>query len=304
MKRVAFVGSKSLGRQVVEELFKISPDRLCGVITTDDSKDTRSALASFAEFSRNSSKPLYVLQKPSELRQVIEDLAPDLCLVVGWYWVIKPDLLVKVPNGWLGIHASLLPRYRGGSPLVWAMINGETETGLSLFYFDEGMDTGDIVTQKTITIHPQDYIADVLGKAERMAVEMIREVYPSLLSGTNTRIKQDHTLATYASLRKPADGRIDWSRPAKEIYNFVRAQSQPYPGAYCNTPSGEILTVWSCEVFPYPYYGPQGLVALLQGNEAVVTCGRDTAICLQTVQLQNQEIQDAQKVLRFGDRLQ
>lgn len=304
MKRVAFVGSKMLGVSVLEEMHRLSPDNLCAVITIDDSRDTRCALGSYRQFSQRTSKSLRILSKGFGLRETIAELSPDLCIVVGWYWVLAHELLRMVSEGWLGIHASLLPKYRGGAPLVWAIINGETESGVSLFYFDEGMDTGDIAAQKRFKIGFEETIADVLHKVEALSVEMIRETYPLLITGTTHRIPQDHSQATYAAVRKPIDGQIDWHLAGIQIYNFIRAQTHPYPGAFCHLSSGDTVRIWRAKVFPRPYFGTPGQIVAVETDHVVVTCGGGTAICLYVIQVDEQDEQNAAKMLRFGQRLQ
>jgi len=302
IQRVVFVGSKALGASVLDAIYSISPQSLVGVITVDDTSDIRCALDQFREFERRTGKPLRVLQKSSELMTAIVEYKPELCIVVGWYWVLKPELLKIVPYGWLGIHASLLPKYRGGAPLVWAVLNGETKTGLSLFYFDEGMDTGDIVAQKEVRIEFEDTIEDILVKVENRSREIVGENYPLLLTGNAPRLTQDHSQSTYAALRQPSDGRIDWDQPAPIIYNFIRAQTHPYPGAFCFL-NEKILRVWSAKPFAYPYYGPHGQVVMVEKNHVVVACGVGTGLCLHTVNFEGFDQQRASQVLKFGQRL-
>lgn len=303
MKRAAFVGSKALGLAVAKEMARLAPEQLAGIITIDDTNDTRSALDAFEQFAQESQIPLHVLSKSGELKSVIQELEPNLCVVVGWYWLLKAELLAMVPDGWLGIHASLLPQYRGGAPLVWAVINGEKQTGLSLFYFDEGMDTGDVVAQRQFSVEFTDTIADVLKKAEHWSLDVIRENYPLLLRGTAPRHTQDHSGASYVALRGPEDGRIEWNQPAEDLYNFIRAQTHPYPGAFCLTASQQTLRVWEAAPFPHPYYGTPGKVVMISGDEAVVTCASPTALRLLRVQLAGQEERGGAEVLKFGERL-
>lgn len=304
MKKVAFVGSKALGAKVLEKMYQLAPDSLSVIISIDDSLDTRSTLSSYAQFAQKTGKPLRVLKKSAQLPEVIAEFEPDLCIVVGWYWVLKPELLKMVSEGWLGIHASLLPKYRGGAPLVWAIINGETESGLSLFYFDDGMDTGDIVAQRKFVIGPKETIADVLHKAEALSTEIIQDTYPILINGILQQTTQNHSQATYGAIRKPADGRIDWHLSAIQLYNFIRAQTHPYPGAFCLTPTDKTLRIWQAKVFPYPYFGNPGQVVMLENDEVVVTCGHNSALRLSTIQLDGQAEQEAITLLKFGQRLQ
>lgn len=303
MKKITFVGSKILGVRVLEEMYRIAPDNLSAVITIDDSQDTRCALDSYQQFSQRANIPLRILSKGSELGDEISKISPDLCIVAGWYWVLGSEVLKMAPGGWVGIHASLLPKYRGGAPLVWAIINGETESGVSLFYFDEGMDTGNLLAQAKFDIEFEDTIADVLQKTEVWSIEMIQETYPLLIRGTATSVAQDHSQASYAGIRKPDDGRIDWNATSIQLYNFIRAQTQPYPGAFCQLESGDILRIWEAKVFPHPYFGSPGQVVAIEPDHVVVACGTNGAIRLQNVQLGEGKEQNANEILKFGQRL-
>jgi methionyl-tRNA formyltransferase len=146
-----------------------------------------------------------------------------------------------------GIHASLLPKYRGGAPLVWAIINGEKTTGVSLFYFDQGVDTGDVIAQKKIEISDTDDIRTVYEKATLAAVDVLRESLPLIREGQAPRIPQDHANATIFPQRKPEDGLIDWTRTPDEIRNFIRAQTRPYPGAF-TVLEGKKVTIWDADI--------------------------------------------------------
>jgi len=145
------------------------------------------------------------------------------------------------------MHASLLPKYRGGAPLVWAMINGEEKSGLTFFYLEDGVDNGDVISQKEISIEESDYISDLIDKTTAAALEIIDESIPSLAENRAPRIRQDESQATYVPQRKPEDGKIDWSWDARRIKNFIRAQSKPYPGAFTEI-NGKKVTIWNADI--------------------------------------------------------
>lgn len=301
INKVLFIGSKRLGYAVLEKIYSIFPSKLFSVVTVDDSNDGRSELNRFKEFSKRANKVLHMLKKPSELLPVIEQEKPDLCLVVCWYWLIKPELLAKVLKGFLGVHGSLLPKYRGNAPLVWPIINGEKQSGLTLFYFDEGMDTGDIVGRKTFEIQKNDTIKHILKKSESLAIELIDEFYPLLITGTAPRVKQNHSEATYCSQRRAEDGHVDWMLPNFRVHNLIRAQTSPYPGAFCYR-ENEKIYVWKSSLFPYPYSGIPGVVVQTVDNSVVVTCG-EGAICLYEVQIEGSSPQKASDILKYGMQL-
>jgi methionyl-tRNA formyltransferase len=295
MKRVLFIGSKKVGFLSLKTLHEIAPDALVSIVTFDDRKDQRSEFDRFVAFSESERLPLNVLTKPSGLGDIVASLRPDMCTVVGWYWIISPHLLARVKDGFVGVHSSLLPKYRGSAPLVWAIINGDDQAGVTLFYFDEGMDTGDIIGQERFEIEADESIMSALAKAERRTQALFRKYYPMLLAGNAPRKGQNHEMATYASRRNPADGRINWGDSNIRIHNFVRAQAPPYPGAYGYYEDRRIV-ILKTSLFEYPYSGVPGLIARHSDGSIVVGCGKD-ALRIHAVQIENEEAAPAGKVL-------
>src|SRR5204863_2577569 len=214
------------------------PGHVAGAVTFDDSSDSRSALTEISAYCKSVDLPLSVISRPGDLESIVREQSPQYVLVSGWYWIIKPALLSSVPGGFVGLHPSLLPKYRGSAPLVWALLNGEKQTGVSLFYFDDGMDTGDIIDQRSFAIEPEDSIAELLAKAESANLDLVKTYAGSLLSNTAPRRRQDHKLASYGSPRRPEDGRICWNQSATEVHNFIRAQTRPYPCAFTHSADG------------------------------------------------------------------
>lgn len=282
IKKVFFLGSKQLGLISVKTLYFSAPNKLSGIITFDDSKDERSVLGDFKQFSYKKKIPIYILKKPSKLLGLIEKEKPDLIIVVGWYWIINERLLDKVPDGIIGIHASLLPKYRGFAPLVWAIINGEKRTGISLFYFDCGIDSGDIIAQKEIEISENNNIKEILEKAKKAIVNILKNNYPKLLNNEAPRTKQNHENATYCSQRKPEDGRINWNFTNKKIHDFIRAQAPPYPGAFSYIKDKKIIITKS-RLFPYPYFGISGFVSQVKSESVIVCCGTNAIEILEII---------------------
>jgi methionyl-tRNA formyltransferase len=206
-------------------------------------------LTEFRSYCGEAGLSLSVINKPGELGRLVRQYSPYLVLVVGWHWLIKPSVLKAVPGGFVGIHASLLPQYRGNAPLVWALLRGEEQTGVSLFHFDEGMDTGDIIDQISFSIAFVESIADVLEKAEKATVDLVTKYAEELRSGTAPCRKQTDELATFVSQTRPEDGHINWSQSAQELHNFIRAQTRPYPGAFTYLPNGKTLRIWRAPSF-------------------------------------------------------
>ncbi len=158
-------------------------------------------------------------------------LAPDVIVVAAYGQILPREILTLPRYGCVNIHASLLPLYRGAAPINWAIIRGETMTGITIMQMDEGMDTGAILMQEPVPIDPIDTAGTLTDKLSRFGAKLIPEALRGLESGTITPIMQDSSKATLAPLLKKGDGLIEWKLPAGEIHNRIRGLS-PWPGAY------------------------------------------------------------------------
>ncbi|MBU5613374.1 methionyl-tRNA formyltransferase [Geomonas azotofigens] len=165
-------------------------------------------------------------------RETIRALQADVIMVLGWYYMVPRSIRDLARLGAYGIHASLLPRYAGGSPLVWALINGEQTTGITMFKFEDGVDDGDILAQKEIPIDPDDDIATLYGKVTEASKAMLAEQLVLMAEGRHVLTPQDASKIVPFPIRTPDDGLMDWNKAALELYNFVRAQTKPYPCAF------------------------------------------------------------------------
>ena len=258
--RIVFFGATALGYACAERLIQLGAD-VAGLVTMP--RDFRISYSPSAPVRNVQHRDFHVLgdrhgipvvqvaARMSEHQDEIAALRPELLVVVGWYYMIPRRMRDLAPLGCVGVHASLLPRYRGGAPLVWAMINGERETGVTLFHFTDGVDDGDIVAQSRFAIEDDDTIAELLAKAEAASVALVGEFVPRLADGSAPRRAQDHSAATTFPQRSPTDGRIDWSWDAPRIARFIRAQTHPYPGAFTDI-DGKRLRVWSADVERVP----------------------------------------------------
>lgn len=281
--RALFIGSKRMGLKALRKMYELSPEDLIGVITIDDGKDTRSVYNDFLEYCNSIYVPLQTVANKAQFNQSIEGLKPDICFVVGWYWLIDKQILDSVPRGFIGVHNSLLPKYRGCAPLVWAIINDEKEVGFSLFSFTEDMDAGDIWAAGAIPVQEDDFIDDILYKLEDKLIAVLDEKYLSIIRDMIKPQPQRHEDATFCAPRTPADGKIDWNRPARYIYNFIRAQSKPYPGAYTFY-RGKIMKIWCAKLFDAQYFGTPGQIARIDKSGVYIICGDNQAIILLDVE--------------------
>jgi methionyl-tRNA formyltransferase len=207
---------------------------------------------------------------------------PDVLFSFYYRKILSRDVLALAPRGALNLHGSLLPRYRGRCPVNWVLIHDERQTGVTLHYMEEKPDRGDIVGQRAVPITDDDTALTLFHKMTDAAAALMREMYPLLCSGRAPRLPQDHTQASYFGGRKPADGRIDWNRPARVIFNLVRAVTHPYPGAFTHW-QGQHLYVWEAHPLAGDTGAATGTVVATQ-PELLVQTEHDT-IRLSRVQL-------------------
>ena len=156
----------------------------------------------------------------------------DVLLSINYLFLVEDDVLQHPKRCAINFHGSLLPRYRGRTPHVWAIINNETQSGVTAHLMESGCDTGDIVLQRSVPISNSDTGATLLQHFESLYPEMICELAGMISGSELVGIPQDHSLATYFPKRTPADGAIDWNWQRERIYNWIRAQAKPYPGAF------------------------------------------------------------------------
>ena len=223
----------------------------------------------------------------------------DLMLMVSWRYLVPAEVYSRARLGSFVFHDSLLPKYRGFAPTVWSIINGEKETGVTLFRTSEDMDAGDIVEQRRIAISESDTIADVMERVTESYLDLVEQVFASLLDGSATTYPQDHDKATYTCKWTPADARIDWGKSAHAIFNLIRATSRPYPGAYSYL-AGRKLIVWSAELPTRP----RTYVSRVPGRvvDSKADCGAtvmtgDGLIRLKSVQFEGEPVVNAGKIL-------
>ena len=184
--------------------------------------------------------------KDDEVYETLKGLKPDLIVVVAYGKILPKRILDLPPLGCINVHASLLPKYRGASPIQWSIVCGESETGVSTMLLDEGMDTGDVLLTAKTPIGETETAEELWDRLKEMGGELLIETVKGLENGTITPIKQDETLATYAPIIKKTDGEIDWKLSAKEIDCKIRGL-HAWPVAYTKL-NGKMLKIFSAEI--------------------------------------------------------
>jgi methionyl-tRNA formyltransferase len=233
--RLLFMGTPEFALPSLRALIARG-DEIVGVVTQPDRPKGRGRTLTappVKEVAQAHEVPVYQpdkVRKPEFLKR-IEGLHPDLIVVVA-FGQILPRALLSIPKqGCINVHASLLPRYRGAAPVAWAILKGESETGVTTMLMDEGMDTGPILLQRKTEIHPDETAGSLADRLSRIGAALLLETLDQLVEGSLNPISQDSSLATYAPLLRKEDGLIDWSKEAAEIERQIRAMD-PWPGTY------------------------------------------------------------------------
>ena len=199
-------------------------------------------------------------------RDFAASVGAEFGLLAGWFHMVPRAVREQFARGCAGLHASLLPKFRGGAPLSWALLAGETTTGVSLFELGDGIDDGPLYGRRTFPIGPRSRIAELVTAAEATALDILSECMPALASGDLVPTPQEGT-PSYCLQRFPDDGWIDWHRPAAEIDRLVRAVGRPYPGAFTLFRETAVF-VWAAEpLTSFEVYGIPGQIARLPGED-------------------------------------
>ncbi|MGH2366586.1 MAG: methionyl-tRNA formyltransferase [Chloroflexota bacterium] len=290
--RVVFLGTPEFAAVALRRLLAPdSPVEVVGVVTQPDRPVGRSrqlvpppvkALA--GEHGLPVLQPLS-LRRPAALA-ALQRLRPDLGIVAAYGHILRPEVLAIPRLGYLNVHASLLPRWRGAWPVGGAILAGDAETGVSIMRLDEGMDTGPVLARRVEPIWPEDTTTTLEGRLAALGAELLVETLPGYVSGQIVPQPQDDRQATYCHMVRKADGVIDWARPEVELERQVRAM-QPWPVAF-TTWNGKQLSILRARVAPAPAAGtsedPPGTVERLGKGAAVIT--GDGLLALEQVQLE------------------
>lgn len=246
------------------------------VVTHEDDPRETVWFASVAELARRHGLPVMTPPDPNAADAVarVAALRPDFLFSFYYRQMLGPALLAIPPRGAFNLHGSLLPKYRGRAPVNWAVLKGETRTGATLHVMTAAPDAGPIVDQEAVPILPDETAQDVFHKVTDAGARVLERALPALLDGTARPIPQDASRASYFGRRTAADGRIDWSRPAAEIHNLVRAVTRPYPGAFTDGPAGRVV-IWRTRRLDRRAPGAPGLFA---DGEHILARGGDGAL--------------------------
>lgn len=290
MSKIIFMGTPDFSTKVLEML--IAEHDVIAVVTQPDRPVGRKRKLTpppVKEVAVKHGLPVYQPEKLSqseELEQLI-DLDADL-IVTAAFGQLLPESLLNAPKlGAINVHASLLPKYRGGAPIHQAIIDGQTETGISIMYMVKQLDAGDIIAQSSIEITSQDDVGTMHDKLSFLGADLLKATLPSIINGTNQRIAQNDSEATFASNISRAQERIDWSQSAETIYNHIRGLS-PWPVAY-TVMDEENMKLYASNI-EKDKSGDPGTIIETTKKAIIVATGSNDAIALTDIQVAGKNV--------------
>jgi methionyl-tRNA formyltransferase len=254
-----------------------SDDSVVGVVTQPDRPKGRGQILTQSPVKLLAQRQQIPLLQPLKMKdpeflQALAGWKPDLIAVAAFGRILTPTILSLPPRGCINVHGSLLPKYRGAGPIQWAIINGETETGITTMVMDEGMDTGAMLLQEAIPIAPDDTADTLSPRLADLGGRLLIETIARLKAGTLSPRPQDASQVTFAPLLKKEDGAIDWALPARILANRVRGLS-PWPGAYTTVTGGDRWAIWRARAIPGSVTKPPGTIIAVTTDAIHVATG-------------------------------
>jgi methionyl-tRNA formyltransferase len=289
--RILFCGTPQFAVPTLKHLLAQPEFEILGVITQPDRPRGRGHEVSFASVKEAALAAQLPVHQPEkicapEVQELLQSYSPDFIVIIAYGQIIPAHLLTIPKFGWINLHASLLPNYRGAAPINWAIVNGESRTGLTTMRIDAGMDTGDILLQREFEIGPNETAPELSTRLSEAGAPLMAETLRGLAAGKITPRPQDHFQATHSPMLKRDDGRIDWNRTAQEIYNRMRGFA-PWPGMY-TTFRSQTCHVWGEPVSNEKNDAPAGTL-LLERNSLHVVCGSTTVLRLLAVKVEGRK---------------
>ncbi|MFD9002325.1 methionyl-tRNA formyltransferase [Streptomyces sp. NPDC059582] len=273
--RVVMFGYQTWGHRTLQALLE-SDHEVVLAVTHPKSEHAYEKIwdDSVADLAEKHGIPVLLRNRPDdpELLAALRDAAPDVIVANNWRTVLPPEVFDLPPHGTLNVHDSLLPAYAGFSPLIWALINGEREVGVTAHRMNAELDAGDILLQRAVPVGATDTVTDLFHRTVDLITPVVTESLDLIASGRARWIPQDRSRASFFHKRSLADSRIDWTWPAEDLERLVRAQSDPYPNAFTHH-HGERIRVVEAAVSQGRYGGTPGRIFIREGDGVVVVAG-------------------------------
>lgn len=284
--KIVFMGTPQAAVPTLERILA-DEHEVVGVYTQPDRPSGRGNRVTFSPVKQFAIEHGLEVYQPQKIRtdesiEQFRSLRADMAVVVAYGRILPEPFLDAFPRGAVNVHFSLLPKYRGAAPVNWAIVNGESETGVTTMLMDAGLDTGDILMQRLTPIRVNETSIELMDRLSMIGAELLAET----ISGFDNmeRRKQVENLASNAPILRKEDGIIDWNLPAAAIANRVRGL-QPFPTAFAYY-QGMRLTIWAAEPVSDAETGVPGQIGTAKGNDLIVRCGDASALMITELQLE------------------
>ena len=282
--RIVFMGTPDFAANILQQLIESQHDIVLVVSQPDRPAGRKRELfpTPVKKVALAHSIPVFQPEKIKTEHDTIMAANPDIIITAAYGQIVPKAIIETPPLGCINVHASLLPKYRGGAPIHQAIIDGEVETGITIMYMDVGLDTGDIISQQSTPITEADDTGTLFERLSEIGAELLIKTLPSIEVGTNARQKQEESKVTYAYNITRAQELIDWSKMAKEIFNQIRGLN-PFPTAY-TVISGQNVKIFKSEMISGEKSEP-GTVIAVSAAGIDISCGGGDVIRVTELQL-------------------
>jgi methionyl-tRNA formyltransferase len=291
MSKIGFIGCMEISwycLKKIAELAKKHGDELEIVFNLEEEKGLKySSYIDFSSLQKDFNFNLIPVSKVSDPKnlEILKNAKLDVLFIIGWHQIV-PQIVLDSSKIKLGIHSSLLPKDRGSSPINWQIIRGETQGGVTLFHLTAGVDAGNIVDQESYIISDTDNVGTVYEKATLSSLNLLEKNWNDIHSLNLNSIIQDENKITVNKQRRPSDGLIDWSKSSQDCYNWIRAQTYPYPGAFTFYKNKKIY-IWKSKITNYNFTNPGQIIEI--GEQVIVSTGNGS-IELLSLQVEDEPI--------------
>jgi methionyl-tRNA formyltransferase len=297
LMRIVFMGTPQAAAVSLERLLSDGHD-VAAVYTQPDRPSGRGNKITFSPVKQLALDRGVPVLQPTKIRtdEAIKEFSSfnaDVAVVVAYGRILPESYLRVFPHGAINVHFSLLPKYRGAAPVNWAIVSGETKTGVTTMNMDAGLDTGDMLLQRETEIGAEENSIELMQRLSAIGADLLAETLLGL--ATLRPIKQDEPQATLAPIIKKEDGRFDWSMPADTIERMVRG-FQPFPTTYTGY-EGKKLTIWRAISGTAEAAADPGVVLSAHGDDLVIKCGDHTALKITELQLEGKRRMSARDLL-------
>jgi methionyl-tRNA formyltransferase len=288
--RIVFCGTPAFAVPSLRLLLAQPDFEVASVITQPDRPHGRGHEMSVSAVKAAAQEANLPVFQPEKIRSedsqaYLQSIAADVIVIIA-YGQIIPARLIAIPRlGWINLHASLLPKYRGAAPINWAIVNGEARTGLTTMQINPGLDTGPMLLKYETEIAPDETAPQLAARLSEAGAPLMVETLRNLAAGEIQLIPQDDSQASFAPILKKEDGLLDWSLTAQQIYDRIRGL-QPWPGTFTKF-RGKTCHIWGAPALT-PTSAPAGSL-LTQGSQLLVTCGSHTTLALESVQMEGRK---------------